>query len=279
MANEYDDIPIYATRFQWDWNMHISSDVLPWTRTLATAGNKRAPTDTRSLVSPGALSKSCSSTDFDGRETLKFGNLVTGKRRVARHATLYRKPDRLSMLYLVRFGQFKLISGDLDEQRVAEFHMAGDLMGLDAIATGKHNFRLTATEDSEVYEIPFTTTDQMMKLEPAIQCHLLQSMSEALNNGYSRSFLLAATSLDVRFAGFLLRLGEKYARLGYSDKSYRLSMSRGDIGSYLGTSVESVSRLVARFNAQGAVSIIGRTVEIRDRPCLLAFMHRERQVL
>jgi CRP-like cAMP-binding protein len=31
----------------------------------------------------------------------------------------------------------------------------------------------------------------------------------------SRSFLLATTSLDGRFAGFLLKLSEKYACLGY----------------------------------------------------------------
>jgi CRP/FNR family transcriptional regulator len=259
--------------------MNISSNIRLGTETSVTAGNKRVPTDTRSSGSPSPLCQSCISPDFDQRETLTLGKMVASKRRVARHATLYRKRDRLSMLYLVRFGQFKLISGDLDGQRVADFHMAGELMGLDAIATGEHNFRLMALEDSEVYEIPFAATAQMMNVEPAIQCHFLQTMSEALNNGYSRSVLLASKSLDVRFASFLLRLGEKYARLGYSDKSYRLSMSRGDIGNYIGTTIESVSRLITRFNAQGAVSISGRTVELRDRPYLQALIYSDKQVV
>lgn len=199
----------------------------------------------------------------------QFEHLVTGKRRISRNASLYRKHDRLDMLYVVRFGQFKVIGGDLiSETRVAGFHMAGDLMGLDAIETGQHQFRLVALENSEVCEIPYAAIVKMMSVEPPTQRQLLHAMSEALNNEFDRSFLLATMSLDARFASFLLSLGGKYARQGYSDKSFRLGMTRSDIGSYLGTTVESVSRLINRFNAQGAVSISGRSVELLDRPYL-----------
>jgi CRP/FNR family transcriptional regulator len=173
------------------------------------------------------------------------------------------------MLYVVRFGQFKLIGGDQDsEQRVAGFAMAGDLLGLDAIATGRHNFRLMALENSEVCEIPYAEFSSMMNVEPTVQRQFLETISAALNDTYERSFLLAKASQDARFAGFLLMFGEKFARLGYSDESFQLSMPRSDIGSFLGTSPESVSRLIARFNAQGAVSINGRTVKVHDRSYL-----------
>lgn len=227
---------------------------------------------------PNNKSSSSVSRNFDEPGMLQFEDLVAGKRRIARRASLYRRHDRLDMLYVVRFGQFKLIVGDLiGDQRVAGFYMAGDLVGLDAIATGQHDFRLIALEDSEVFEIPFAAIVNMMAAEPAIQRQFLQAMSEALNNEYRRSFELASSSLDERFASFLLKLGEKYARLGYSENSFRLSMSRGDIGSYLGTSVECVSRLIARFNAQDAVSISGRMVELHDRPYLQALACRNKE--
>ena len=69
--------------------------------------------------------------------------------------------------------------------------MAGDLLGLDAIATGEHNFRLMALENSEVCEIPFSAIVSTMSVEPEILRRFLQTMSEALNNEYSRSLLLA----------------------------------------------------------------------------------------
>jgi CRP/FNR family transcriptional regulator len=211
-------------------------------------------------------------TDY---ETLQFEKLVTGRRRVARHACLYREHDRLEMIYAVRFGQFKQLCRDATGgTRVAQFHMPGDLIGLDAIATGRHNFRSVALENCEVCELPYAGVTTMMASDPAIQRRFLQSMSMALNEQYGRCSLLARSGLDERFASFLLQLGDKYSRLGYSHKTFRLSMTRGDIGSYLGTTIESVSRLISRFNAQGAVSIIGRSVELRDREYLLSLSER-----
>jgi CRP/FNR family transcriptional regulator len=213
---------------------------------------------------------------LSAQESLQFEQLVVGRRRVARHASLYHEHDRFDMLYAVRYGQFKLLSRDANgSQRVAQFCMPGDLVGLDAIATGRHNFRLMALENSEVCEIPFAGVTKMMASEPVIQRRFLQSMSLALNDQYGRSALLSLASLDERFASFLLQMGERYSRLGYSEKSFRLSMTRGDIGSYLGTTVESVSRLVSRFNAQGAVSITGRTVDLIDRDHLLSILSSE----
>lgn len=268
----YEALPIFATYFMSGEDMNINSQRLSATEMPVMVNQRPVPNDTYSTSSSSCpIRKASISRNFNEPEMLQFEDLVAGKRRVARHASLYRRHDRLNMLYVIRFGQFKLIVGDLiGEQRVAGFHMAGDLVGLDAIATGQHNFRLMALEDSEVCEIPFAAIAKMMGAEPAIQRQFLQAMSGALNNEYMRSFLLTTSSLDERFASFLLKLGEKYGRLGYSDKSFRLSMSRGDIGSYLGTTVESVSRLIARFNAQGAVSIRGRMVELRDRPYLQA---------
>jgi CRP/FNR family transcriptional regulator len=71
-------------------------------------------------------------------------------------------------------------------------------------------------------------------------------------------------SLDCRFARFLLELGEKYSQLGYSRKTFRLSMSRSDLGNFLGATGESMSRVVARFNASAIVTIRGRNVDVHD---------------
>lgn len=235
----------------------------------AIMADKKSVIDETRLCSSCSSRKACISRDFNERETHMFEHLTAGKRRVLRDTSLYRKHDSLRMLYIVRYGQFKLISENSNgKQQVVGFYMAGDLMGIDMIATGLHQFRVVALENSEVCEIPFSEATDMMSVEPAIQHGFFQAMSVSLNNVYSRSPFLAKIALDARFANFLLMLGEKYGRLGYSQKSFRLSMSRGDIGSYLGISIESVSRLISRFNAQGAVSVNGRMVELCDRPYL-----------
>lgn len=238
--------------------------------TSVVAGNTGVRYENLPQYVAKSFAKSCIPACFIVPEIEHFGALATSKRRVAQYDCLYQPNDRLDSLYVVRSGHFKMISGDLNRQRVVGLHMTGDMLGLDAIATGRHTVRLVALDDCEVWEIPFAEIVKAMIVEPALQRHFLGAMSEALNNEYIRSSLLLITSLDERFASFLLELGDKYGRIGYSHKSYRLLMSRSDIGSYLGTTIESISRLIARFNARGAVLISGRTVELLDRPYLEA---------
>lgn len=218
----------------------------------------------------------CLSGLFSKMEADGNDSLVAGRRRVARHASLFREGDLLDTLFAVRFGQFKSIRRDSSGGlRVAQFYMSGDLIGLDAIANGRHNFRLTALENSEVCELSYAAITKKMATHPQFQRQFLQVMSNALKDEHDHSAVLSRSSLDERFACFLLSTGDKYERLGYSNKSFRLSMTRGDIGSYLGTTVESVSRLIARFNAQYPVSIVGRTVQLYDRKFLASFLARE----
>jgi CRP/FNR family transcriptional regulator len=204
----------------------------------------------------------------------RFENLISGRRRVARHATLYREQAIFEKLYIVRYGQFKMISHDVSgREHIAQIFMAGDLLGLDAISTGRHHFRVGALENSEVSEIPFSAVTNAMRFDPFMMRHVLQLFGNAITVLHERFILHSGGSLDRRFAGFLLYLGDKYARLGYSDKSFRLAMSRSDIASFLGTTSESVSRIIARFNSQGAVLISGRSVELKSREFLLEFVN------
>lgn len=192
------------------------------------------------------------------------------RRRVEKHASLAREGEEMASLYSLRFGQIKVIGREYDEHQVTGFHMPGDLIGLESIASGRHRFRLVALEDCEVCEIPVVSVAKLIAQHSALQNKLVFSFSAALDEAYNRAAILSMRSLDRRFAGFLLALSTKYSRIGYSGNSFRLVMTRGDIGSYLATSIESVSRLISRFNSRGAALIQGRTVDIINRPYLEA---------
>lgn len=217
--------------------------------------------------------KPCIPGLFNATDAHLFDCVSTGKRRIARNATLFRENDKFNMLYVVRFGQFKVLTRDpTGILRVVKFYMQGDLIGLDAISAGRHPSRVMALEDSEVCEISYVQLQRAMASAAAVFEQFLKTMSDALLDQHERSTLLSLSSLDERFASFLLSLSEKYAARGYSNRSFRLAMSRSDIGSYLGTTVETVSRLIARFNAQHTVAINGRLVELHDRERLAALL-------
>jgi CRP/FNR family transcriptional regulator len=52
-------------------------------------------------------------------------------------------------------------------------------------------------------------------------------------------------------------------------------MTRDEIGSYLGLSLETVSRLFSRFQADGLITVQQKHVRIHDIAALKAVMNRE----
>jgi CRP/FNR family transcriptional regulator len=76
--------------------------------------------------------------------------------------------------------------------------------------------------------------------------------------------LLGKRSAEERVAEFLVGLSRRlFARQG-SLNQVRLSMSRLDIGNYLGLSEETVCRIFSRFQKDGLIRIDRKEVTLHD---------------
>lgn len=196
---------------------------------------------------------------------------IVKRRRVLRDTRLYRIGQPFTSLYAVHFGHFKTAQVDRrGAQQVTGFAMAGDLLGFDAISGGKHACDAVALEDSEVCEFPFDRLQEVFCKVPQLlhQFHCL--MSQEIQREQGVMLVLGNMRAEQRFACFLLDLSERYALRGYSATSFQLRMSRDDIGGYLGLTIESVSRLVAKFRNSGWVRLDNRNLEILDHARLEA---------
>ncbi len=60
----------------------------------------------------------------------------------------------------------------------------------------------------------------------------------------------------------------RFSERGFSAKEFRLSMTRGDIGNYLGLTVETISRLLGRFQKSGLISVKGKYITVLDHVAL-----------
>ncbi|MES2152847.1 MAG: cyclic nucleotide-binding domain-containing protein [Pseudomonadota bacterium] len=216
--------------------------------------------------------KSCLADSLDADQTSRFEQLITVRRRVVRQEVLVSVDEPGASLFAVRVGQFKTVGMDqLGQLRVTGFHMPGDLIGLDALANGRHRFSAVALEDSEVCEIPFARLNQAMAELPDLMKNFHRRMSADIAGAVDGGMVLANLRADRRFAVFLLHLSKRYAALGYSPHEYQLRMSRMDIGSYLGINVESLSRMIANFRKKGWVDVSLRKVEIFQMPAIAHF--------
>lgn len=190
------------------------------------------------------------------------------RRRVARGEVLFREGDPCRGVVAVRTGTFKSVMAGLDGyEQVTGFQIAGDILGLDGLAHGRHVSRAIALEDSEVVVLPYGSEGRR---DPHHLGRLLPRLiGRELVRKQKLALLLACMSAEQRLASFLLNLSRRLQVRGYAPGEFHLRMSRGEIGSYLGLNLETVSRTFSSLQNRGWVDVSGRHVQLRDRAALV----------
>lgn len=200
-----------------------------------------------------------------GQDEVAMLDGIAKRQRVPRDMRLYRIGQPFTSLYAVHFGHFKTAKLDRrGAQQVTGFAMSGELLGLDAIAGGRHACDAVALEDAEVCEFPFDRLQDLFGKVPGLLQRFHFMMSQEIQREQEVMLVLGNMRAEQRFACFLLDLSARYAARGYAAASFQLRMSRDDIGGYLGMTIESVSRLVAKFRNNGWIRLDNRNLDILD---------------
>jgi CRP/FNR family transcriptional regulator, anaerobic regulatory protein len=214
------------------------------------------------------LRELCLPCGLNEPDTALLGDIVYTKKRVRRGESLYRAGGAFDSLYAVRSGFFKssvLLEDGRDQ--VTGFHMAGEILGMDGIGTDSHASDVIALEDSEVCIIPYAHLE-----EPRLQRQLHKVMSRELVRDQGVMMLLGTMKAEERLAAFLLNLSTRFVARGFSHTEFHLRMTREEIGSYLGLSLETVSRLFSRFQDEGLITVQQKHICILDVPGLRSVM-------
>jgi len=201
------------------------------------------------------------------------GKATAGKRRVRAGEFLFRAGTPFHSLYVVRAGMFKSILLDSEgREQVTGFLMTGEVLGLDGIEKEICQSNAVALEDSEVWEIPFNRLEAVCRQDPAMQRMFHRLMSREIQRDYLMMLLLGSMSAEERLAAFLVNLSQRLTVRGYSATRFILRMSRREIGSYLGLTLETVSRVFSRFQRDGLIRAELKAVELKDTARLRAMV-------
>ena len=192
-------------------------------------------------------------------------DLVYVRKRVKRGEHLYRAGDPFHALYTFRTGFFKsFVTSEDGRTHVTGFQMPGEILGLDGIELDRHSQDVIALEDAEVCVIPYAQLAERADVVPSLQRHLHRIMSREIIREHGLMLLLGTMHADGRVAAFLLNLAQRFAERGYSAREFNLRMTREEIGSYLGLKLETVSRVLSRFQERGLIETQNRLVRILD---------------
>ncbi len=216
----------------------------------------------------------CLPAGIGGDELQRLDDIVRGRRPLEQGGTLFRAGDALSSLYVAREGAFKTVATSADgDSQVIGFHLPGELMGLDALGSGRHACDAQALTRATVCEIPLDQLESVSRQLPTLQHQLLRIIGQGINRDQSHMEMLGRRQAPERIALFLHGLSERYQMLGRPGDHFLLPMSREDIASFLGIVIETVSRTLTKFQDDGLIAVRGREVTVLDRARLDAIAH------
>jgi CRP/FNR family transcriptional regulator len=142
--------------------------------------------------------------------------------------------------------------------------MKGDLFGVDGIHNKRYTSEAVALSNCDLILLPFKKFTQLGRTYAELEHAMYSVMSRELVREQAMVSMLGALSAEARVARFLVSLSERFADMGYSSKLFNLRMTRHEIGSYLGLTLETVSRTLSAFNEIGLITVDQRSIGIKD---------------
>ena len=186
-------------------------------------------------------------------------------RRVKTGGSLVLEGQAFENLYLVGGGSFKCVQTDADGyEQVLAFAFHGDFIGLDGLGQDRHCSGAVALSDCAVVTLPMAEVLALGRHLPVLETLVHRAAGIEVARRSDNQYLMAAPSSEVRVARFLLQFARRQQGLGQSARRFHMSMTRRDIGSYLGLAHETVSRVLTTLTREGFICVSNRDIELLD---------------
>lgn len=187
------------------------------------------------------------------------------RRRVKAGQWVFGCGDKFDAVFIVHSGFLKtLILDEAGNEQILGFPLKGDLLGIDGLHTEQYASHAVALTDCELVVIPFRDLATLGHEHATLENWLYRAVSRELVREYSVVGLLGTLGAEARVARFLVSLSDRFKTLGYSAVEFNLRMTRQEIGSYLGLTLETVSRSLSALQLAGFIGINQRAVTLHD---------------
>ena len=216
--------------------------------------------DTQQRCSGCDVGHLCVATGADETTLEKLDHLLEIRDGVTPSRVVVKRGDPFQGLIAVRSGCFKPYTHARDgREHVLGFFLPGELIGLDAIERGFHQYDVIALDHGALCELDFEALVEISACSDGLRKQLFRLFASRLADVEWRTGDYTA---DERLAAFLLDISERLHQRGRDGQRFELPMSRSDIGSYLSLATETVSRVLSRFQKQQWIAVRRKQVSM-----------------
>lgn len=212
-----------------------------------------------------SLVELCLPRGLDSNDLTSLDEVIKQRKIVHKGETIFRQGERSGCVFAVRSGSVKTFTTAKNgEEQVLGFHLPGELLGLDGLDNEIHSCAGVALDTTTICELPINDLNVLCVKIPGLQQQLLSLISNEITKDHTMLMLLARRNAEQKLATFLINLSGRFKARGYSADEFDLTMSRYDIGNYLGLADETVSRLISKFKDNNIINAARKKINIID---------------
>ena len=216
-----------------------------------------------------SLIELCLPRGLDGDDLSALDDLIQQRRLVQKGEQIFSQGQKTGCIFAVRSGSVKTFTTAKNgEEQILGFHLPGELLGLDGLDNKIHSCSAIALDTSTICELPVDDLNVLCIKMPGLQQQLLSLISDEITKDHTMLLLLARRNAEQKLATFLISLSNRFKARGFSADEFDLTMSRYDIGNYLGLADETVSRLISKFRENKIINAERKKIQIVDHNML-----------
>ena len=203
-------------------------------------------------------------------------HLAHGRRRVRAGERIYLFGESFENLFLITSGLCQMVNQTSDgrEQPTGPY-FKGDWLGFDGIPTGIHHCSAIALDIGEVWTVRYDALLLVAAEEPLVMRLMLSAMASQLARNRDTILSVNTLAADARVADFLLQWAQSLAERELRTDQIHIHMTRADMGSHTGLTLETVCRALARLARCGVIQFNEkgrRDISIPDLAALRDFV-------
>ena len=210
------------------------------------------------------LDNICLPRGLSQQEIENISEVVKTKKTLQRGEFIYHEGDNFRGIIAIKSGSAKLIACDQHgNEHILNILLPGELLGFDGLSDEKHSCAAIALETTSFCLLPADSLDDLFHTIPSLTRELFRHSGEKMVED-KNLLMLSKRPAEERLAYFLISLSDRLKRRGFSASEFKLSLSRQEIGNHLGLALETVSRLLKKFQEDQLITVQNRFITITN---------------
>jgi len=170
-------------------------------------------------------------------------------------------------IVFVKSGIIKLhLTGPINKDEILKIDKGPMFVGVpDVFANKIHSYSVTALNDTTACFIDFPGYQHLVENNGKFATEVLVILSRTLVGHYNRCVNKIQKQLTAIFAEALLYFSDYI----FEDDVFRLPFTRTEFGAYVGTTRETVTKIIHDFTVDNIIEVSGKNIKILNKEMLV----------